>query len=170
MTRSRPAQLNVALFCATLCFSLFGGALAANAANTANAQPPAKPTAPPAPPAAAAPADTPAAPALPRYDKKTEITLKGPIVEVKLIDTASGVQGTHLMLHQGQEMIEVFAGPTTTLTAGGMVFAKGDTVEVIGSKVEINGAPVLLARQIKKGAKSIAMRDENGRPSWLKKP
>ena len=41
-------------------------------------------------------------------------TLKGPIVEVRLVDTPSGVQGTHLILRQGQQMIEVFVGPTVS--------------------------------------------------------
>jgi hypothetical protein len=109
-------------------------------------------------------------PALPSYDKATEITLKGPIQEVKLVDTPSGVQGTRLMLKQGQQLVEVYAGPAPFFTRQAMTFAKGEPVEVIGSKVQIKGASALLARQIKKGAKTVVVRDEAGKPAWNKPP
>jgi len=109
-------------------------------------------------------------PALPAYDKATETTLKGPIQEVKLVDTPSGVQGTRLMLKQGQQMIEVYAGPAPFFARQGLTFAKGEPVEVIGSKVQIKGVPSLLARQIKKGDKTAVVRDDAGHPAWNKPP
>jgi hypothetical protein len=165
MSVSHPATLRVATLCALLSTMAFTAGT-----GTAQAQPQGKPPAPAAaPPGAAGVGAPPPGAAVPRYDKTTETTLKGPIVEVKLVDTPSGVQGTHLMLRQGQQMIEVFVGPTVYLNAQGMNFAKAEAIEVIGSKVQINGASALLARQIKKGDKSFAVRDENGRPAWAKK-
>ncbi len=112
---------------------------------------------------------SPGAPVMPRYDKATEATLKGPIVEVKLLETPNGVPATHLILQDGSGPIEVFVGPTLYLTAQGMTFAKGETIEVTGSKVQVGGAPALLVRQIKKGDKSLALRDQSGLPAWAKK-
>ena len=149
MTDSRPAQLVLAV----LCVLTPGLALAQ-----------AKPAAPP--PGAAASGT--GGPAVPAYDKATETTLKGPIQEVKLVDTPSGVQGTRLMLKQGQQMVEVYAGPAPFFTRQAMTFAKGEAVEVTGSKVQIKGAPALLARQIKKGDKTVVVRDEAGKPAWNK--
>ena len=104
--------------------------------------------------------------AQPPYEKKSEITLKGPIQEVKAYPTVSGVEGTHLMLKDGKQRIEVFAGPTLFLKQMGATFAKGETIEVIGSKMEIRGISALLARKIKKGAKTFEFRDEQGTPLW----
>jgi len=128
----------------------------------------------PAPaPAAPAPADTTPPPGAgvppPRYDKATEATLKGPIQEVKVVDTPSGIRGTHLMLKDGKQMIEVFTGPTVFLEHQNFPLAKGDAVEVIGSRVTVNGTSALLARQIRKGDTILLLRDENGRPVWAAK-
>jgi hypothetical protein len=104
----------------------------------------------------------------PPYDKKTETTLKGPIQEVKTVQTPSGVDGTHLMLKDGKGLIEVFVGPAPFVTRLGVTFAKGEAIEVIGSKMQIKGMPALLARQIKKGGKTFQVRDESGDPLWLR--
>jgi len=157
MPENRPAQLSCPTLCAILCAALCAAVLSTGLA-LAQAPAPA-----PAPGAVASGG-------MPRYDKKTETTLKGPILEVKLVETPGGVQGTHFLLKQGQQTIEVFAGPSVYLTGQGMTFAKGEAVEVIGSKVQVAGIPALLARQIKKGDKTLALRDETGFPAWAKKP
>ncbi|HZF08326.1 MAG TPA: hypothetical protein VFE33_06005 [Thermoanaerobaculia bacterium] len=126
----------------------------------------------PAPPASA-PADTTPPPGAgvppPRYDKATETTLKGPIQEVKVVTTPSGIRGTHLMLKDGKQVIEVFTGPTVFLEAQKFPLAKGDAVEVTGSRVTVNGTSALLARQVRKGDTVLILRDENGRPVWAAK-
>jgi hypothetical protein len=161
MSENRPTKLVLV----TLCAVALAGSLATSPVSAQG-----KPAAPPAGAAGAPRPGGPSGGGMPRYDKATETTLKGPIVEVKLVDTPSGVQGTHFMLKQGQQTIEVFAGPTVYLTGQGLTFAKGEPVEVIGSKVQVNGAPALLVRQIKKGGKNVAVRDESGSPAWAKKP
>jgi hypothetical protein len=74
------------------------------------------------------------------------------------------------MLKQGKEMIEVFTGPTVFLEKQTFPLAKGDAIEVTGSRVTINGTAALLARQIRKGDTILILRDENGRPVWAPKP
>ncbi len=157
MPENRPTQLSLAGLSTTLCAALCAVVLSTGLA-LAQAPAPA-----PAPGAAGTGG-------MPRYDKKTETTLKGPILEVKLVETPGGVQGTHFLLKQGQQTIEVFAGPSVYLTGQGMTFAKGEAVEVIGSRVQVAGIPALLARQITKGDKTLALRDETGFPAWAKKP
>jgi DNA/RNA endonuclease YhcR with UshA esterase domain len=73
------------------------------------------------------------------------------------------------MLKDGGKPIEVFAGPTVFLQRQAFPLAKGDAIEVTGSRVTFNGTPALLARQIKKGDTILILRDENGRPVWAAK-
>jgi hypothetical protein len=103
---------------------------------------------------------------MPQYNKATETTVKGPIAEVKLVDTPSGVQGTHLLMKQGQQTIEVFAGPVPFFSDQKVTFLQGTPIEVIGSKMQIQGINAMLARQIKMGGKTIVVRDESGKPAW----
>lgn len=106
----------------------------------------------------------------PPYNKATETTIKGPIAEVKLVETPSGMKGTRLMMKQGQQTIEVYAGPEPFFSGQHVTFTKGTTIEVIGSKVQVQGSPALVARQIKMGGKTIVIRDEAGKPAWAQKP
>jgi hypothetical protein len=46
------------------------------------------------------------------------------------------------------------------------VFAKGEEVEVTGSKVKYQRADAIIARQIKKDGATWAVRDEQGVPLW----
>jgi hypothetical protein len=109
----------------------------------------------------------------PMYDPKTEITLTGIVEETKTVSGMMGgaggrgmMQGTHIMLKTDKETIEVHLGPTAFLTEKKLELAKGDAVEVIGSRVKIGESDALLAREIKKGEASLALRDANGRPLW----
>lgn len=105
---------------------------------------------------------------VPPYDKTSETTVKGALDSVKQVDTPSGVKGTRLYLKQGGQTIEIYAGPANFFAKSGIVFTKGEALEVTGSKVDIQGASALLARQIKSGGKTIVVRDENGRPVWAR--
>ena len=65
-----------------------------------------------------------------------------------------------------KEALEVHVGPTAYLAEKGITFAKGDTVEILGSRVTIDKEAFLIARQIKKGDKTWTLRDASGRPLW----
>lgn len=103
----------------------------------------------------------------PPYDKKTEATLEGSILEVKPVQTLNGVEGTHLMLDDGKQPVEVFAGPTPFVKHLGATFTKGERIKVIGSLMQIKGVQALLAQKITTGGKTFEFRDENGNPLWL---
>ena len=44
--------------------------------------------------------------------------------------------------------------------------ALGDNIEVKGSKITFDGAPVIIAAEVKKGDAILKFRDENGFPAW----
>jgi hypothetical protein len=113
---------------------------------------------------------------MPMYDVKTETTLAGTVEEVKVIDqmmgggrgrgAGMGMGGTHLVLKTGDERIEVHLGPSAFLKERGIEIAQGDAVEVVGSRVTIEGSEALIARELRKGETSLTLRDSSGRPVW----
>jgi hypothetical protein len=101
------------------------------------------------------------------YDVKTETTVTGTVESVETIARARrGLGGTHLVVKTATEALEVHLGPTAYLSQQKITVAKGDAVEILGSRVTIDDEPVLLARQIKKGDASWTLRDASGRPLW----
>ncbi len=104
----------------------------------------------------------------PKYDKATEVKLKGTVVEVRDYNCPiSGTMGSHLMLKvQDGGTIELHLAATKYMKSYEMVFSKGDEIEVVGSKVKFNGADTILAREITRGQDSFVFRDEKGKPVW----
>lgn len=102
----------------------------------------------------------------PKYDPKTEVTLTGSIEDVQQQPCMGGHTGTHLMLKTQSEADEVCLGPATYIQQKGFSFAKGDQVEVIGSRVKFNGKDVVVARQITKEKQVLTLRNAQGIPAW----
>jgi DNA/RNA endonuclease YhcR with UshA esterase domain len=105
---------------------------------------------------------------VPKYDVSKEVTIKGVVQEV--VDRScpvSGGVGAHLMLKLGDgNSIEVHLAPTKFVKNYELVFAKGDQVEVLGSKVNFEGKDTIFARQITRGNDSFVFRDDKGKPVW----
>ena len=75
-----------------------------------------------------------------RYDPKTETTIKGAIQDVQEISgTRGGWTGIHLLMKTDAGDVDVHVGPSSYVSEKQFSFAKGDTVEVVGSKVSIEG-------------------------------
>lgn len=100
------------------------------------------------------------------YDPATETTISGTVDKVTTVDRGGTWQGVHLSLKSGEETYDVHAGPSAFISNKGFTFAAGDKVEVLGSKVTLNNAPALIAREIRKNGKSITLRDSSGIPLW----
>jgi DNA/RNA endonuclease YhcR with UshA esterase domain len=111
---------------------------------------------------------TPANGNAPKYNKATEVKLKGTVVDVRDYNCPiSGTMGAHLTLKlQDGGTIELHLAATKYVKSYEMVFNKGDEIEVIGSKVKFNGADTILAREITRGQDSFVFRDANGKPVW----
>ncbi len=104
----------------------------------------------------------------PRYDSSTETNIKGTVEDVPHPQYSSrrGTAGIHLMVKTETGTIEVHLGPSSYVTQQGFSFAKGDAVEVVGSKVTIDGAEAIIAREVVKDGKTLTLRDKTGRPKW----
>lgn len=100
------------------------------------------------------------------YDPNSEVTVNGTVEDVISVPGRRGFSGTHLLVKSNQGTIEVHVGPASYIEHKQFAFAKGDTVEVTGSKVVINGKDALIAREIKKAGNTLALRDAAGIPYW----
>jgi hypothetical protein len=107
----------------------------------------------------------------PMYDSKSEVTIAGTVERVETITGTlsrgrGAMGGTHLIVKTATETLDVHVGPTAYLTQQKVVLAKGDTLEILGSRVTMGDKAVLLAREISKGTEKWTLRDESGRPLW----
>ncbi len=101
----------------------------------------------------------------PKYDPKSEAKIKGTIEEVKQITVGKDTRLSFEM-KSGEELIEVGLCPPDVLKELGVEFAKGDEVEITGSKVKKDDKDLVLAREIVKGDNTVVLRDKNGAPVW----
>ena len=80
--------------------------------------------------------------------------------------THKGWMGTHLTLKIENGFLDVILGPSSYITEKNFTFVKGDQIEVTGSKVTRNGQQELIARSVKKGNKTLTLRNDQGIPLW----
>jgi hypothetical protein len=100
------------------------------------------------------------------YDPKTEVTVKGTIEDVQQLTGRRGWSGTHLALKTDAATFDVHVGPSAYIDQQNFTFAKGDMIEVVGSKVTIADKEALIAREITKEGKTLVLRDAQGIPQW----
>ena len=101
----------------------------------------------------------------PKYDKNTEVTLKGTIEEIKLVPGPN--EGIHIMLKTGDQTILVHIAPEKFLKEMDITLKKGDHLEVTGSKIKTEDGDEVLAKTIAFDANnSFTLRDEHGVPVW----
>jgi hypothetical protein len=112
---------------------------------------------------------------MPKYDPATVVTVKGTVQEVQEGMMQSGRMGQmkgmdhmglHLILKTDSASLTVLVGPSSFVKEKNFTFTKGDQIEVTGSKVKYDSADAVIAREIKKGDKTLTLRDEKGVPEW----
>lgn len=105
------------------------------------------------------------------YNTGSETTIKGTVESLDqgtqgmMMKMGMGM-GTHLTVKTAEGDMQVMLGPTRFITDKGFSFAKGDQVEVTGSKVSMGGSNYLMAREVVKDGKTLTLRDKDGRPEW----
>jgi hypothetical protein len=102
----------------------------------------------------------------PNYDPKTETKVSGTVADVQQYSRGGWRTGTHLTLKTDSETLDVHVGPSQYVLSKQFSFAKGDQIEVLGSKVRIADADVLIAREITKAGKTLTLRNAQGIPLW----
>jgi hypothetical protein len=102
----------------------------------------------------------------PKYDVHTETKMKGTVEEVKLPPKGSAKEVAHLLVKTGTDTVDVYLCPKSFLDDMGVSFSKGDEIALTGSKVKQGEADLILAREVVRGADTLAFRDEKGNPYW----
>jgi|SRR5262245_45509460 len=105
-----------------------------------------------------------------KYDVHTETKMKGTVEEVKLPPKGSAKELAHLLLKTSTEIDDVYLCPKSFLDDMGVTFTKGDEIELTGYKTKQGEADLILARQIAKGADTLVLRDDKGKPVWSSHP
>ena len=100
------------------------------------------------------------------YNPATETRETGTVEDVREVGGSRGWAGTHILLKTDKEDLDVHLGPTAYLAESGFTFAKGDQIEVLGSRVKVGETDAMLAREIKKNGRTLVLRDANGIPKW----
>jgi hypothetical protein len=102
------------------------------------------------------------------YDAATEVTFRGTIEAVRQ-EACAQMTGTHLSVKTAEGAREVVLGPSQFIASKNFTFAKGDAVEVTGSKVTMCEGEYFIAREVVKDGKTLTLRDKAGRPEWAGK-
>lgn len=100
------------------------------------------------------------------YDVTTVVTLKGRVEEAEFVQEPGRAGGTHLKLKTDKETVVVHLGPRFFLDKHNFKVAKGDVVEVTGSRVKLGEEEVVVAREIAKGETRLKLRTKAGIPLW----
>jgi hypothetical protein len=118
--------------------------------------------------AVVAPAQGPNARNMRMYNPATETTLRGTVEAVTQPERGQ-MMGTHLTIKAGDETREVMLGPSVFISRKGFSFAKGDSIEVTGSRVTMGVMEFVIAREVVKDSKTLTLRDKTGKPEWAER-
>ncbi len=101
------------------------------------------------------------------YDPNTVETIKGTIVTIEEIMPMKGMSyGVHLAVTTEKETISVHLGPAWYIQNQDIKIEPKDEIEVKGSRIILEGKPVIIAAEVKKGEEVLTLRDKNGFPVW----
>jgi hypothetical protein len=88
-------------------------------------------------------------------------TFQGDIVDVQRVAKGHH-QGVHLTVAMGSEPVTVHLGPDFYVDGQPLKLTKGDKVEVKGARTTVNGQAVVLALEVRRGDRVLALRDPGG--------
>jgi DNA/RNA endonuclease YhcR with UshA esterase domain len=99
------------------------------------------------------------------YNVATETTVKGTVraVEDYTCPVSENEMGRHLHMQSAAGMMEIHLAPARVMRSQKFTFSPGDQLEVLGSKVKIQGQESIIAREITRGSESFFIRDREGK-------
>ena len=104
------------------------------------------------------------------YDPATVVTVSGVVESTDTVAAERGMgYGVHLKLKTDKETVSVHLGPGWFMEKQETKIIVGDTIEVKGSRLTMENAPVIIAAEVRKGSSILKLRDENGVPVWAGK-
>lgn len=98
------------------------------------------------------------------YNAATESSVKGVVraVEDFTCPVSESEIGRHIRLQTADGMLQVHLAPARVMRSQTFSFSPGDQIEVVGSRVRLQGEDTLIAREITRGPESFFVRDRQG--------
>jgi len=101
------------------------------------------------------------------YNPANVETVSGQVIGIEnTVPMKQMNQGIALVVKTEKETVTVHLGPTWYLERLDTKIVKGDKVEIKGARTTFWGKPVIIAAEVKKGDKTLVLRDANGVPVW----
>jgi len=106
------------------------------------------------------------------YNPNSVVSFSGEVAKVEMVENIKGMKGMgpgiHMMV-KGDDpcsMAPIHLGPAWYIENQDTEINVGDKVTVTGSKVEMGGEDVIIAKEVKKGGETLMLRDDAGNPYW----
>jgi len=99
------------------------------------------------------------------YNVATENTVKGTVraVEDYTCPVSENEMGRHLRMQSATGTMEIHLAPARVMRSQKFSFSPGDQIEVLGSRVKIQGQESIIAREVTRGNETFFIRDRQGR-------
>ena len=106
----------------------------------------------------------------PKYDASQEIKFKGTVDDIQEVQMGKE-KHIELAIKTADQVYRVCVCPPSFLKEFEVTFEKGEELQVTGAKAKMDGADIILAREIVNGNNTLTLRDKQGGPvwTWLKK-
>jgi hypothetical protein len=102
----------------------------------------------------------------PAYNPATVVDMWGTIASVRHAPAGGALAGVHLTVKVKNNSFDVYLGPADFLRIFKTNFPVGEEIEVVGSKIKVDSADVILTREITVGQATMTLRDAAGAPDW----
>jgi len=102
------------------------------------------------------------------YDPAKEQTISGPVVSIETSAPMPGMAPGMQMLVQTDDgkSTRVQVGPAWYLERQDLDVQENTKVQVTGARAEVEGQPVLMAREVQFNGQLVTLRDAQGMPMW----
>jgi len=99
------------------------------------------------------------------YNAADEMVVGGLVQEVQEFDcpVSEGELASHLMLKTKDGVLQVHLAPVRIMAGQKLSFAPGERIEVVGSKIRLNGKSGIIAREISRNDETFIFRDREGK-------
>lgn len=101
------------------------------------------------------------------YNPATVETISGEVTTVDKVTPMKGMgYGIHVVLKTDKETVQIHLGPGWFIERQDISIAKGDRIEIKGSRILIGGKPVIIAAEVRKDKDVLVLRNSAGIPVW----
>lgn len=104
------------------------------------------------------------------YNPATVETHRGLVISVTPVAPGPIPQMVTVQLAAERETLTIWLAPSWFLEAQRFKVTALDRLEVTGSRLVVDGRPLLLAATVTKNGRTLRLRDEQGNPLWSRRP